>query len=186
MEKKKNNAVEKAEKAQTTNKKSQTKNKNKKDIRIESLESLLNKIFEKLAILTSLDDLDEINTELKNILREIENINDENERLSMLYDGHFAFVKTFQEFIHIYHDFNNDDVEQLFIIIFNCIKKIIDSKDNLLVQGRDGFIAETKRKTMPYCAKTKAINGQGLYKELQLKNTFNYLLSQLYTNLLLY
>ena len=95
-------------------------------------------------------------------------------------------MKTFQDFVNVYPDLNRKDVEQLFAIIFECIKEIVDNKDNLLVQGRNGFITETKKKSMAKCAKTKATNGQGLYKELQLKNTFDYLLSQLYTNLLLY
>ena len=128
----------------------------------------------------------EISDELKGILQEIEYINYENDRLSKLYDGHFAFVKTLQDFVNVYPDLNKKDIEQLSNIIFNSIKGIVDNKDNLLVQGRDGFVAETKRKTMPHCAKAKAVSGQGLYKELQLKNTFDYLLSQLYTNLLLY
>lgn len=161
-------------------------NKNKKDIRVENLDTLLNKIFKKLSMLTNLDDLDDISEELRNILQEIEDINNENDRLSKLYDGHFAFVKTFQDFVNVYPDLNRKDVEQLFAIIFECIKDIVDNKDNLLVQGRNGFITETKKKSMAKCAKTKASNGQGLYKELQLKNTFDYLLSQLYTNLLLY
>lgn len=161
-------------------------NKNKKDIRVENLDKLLNEILEKLSMLTNLDDLDDIDEELRKILKEIEAINAENERLSTLYDGHFAFVKTFQDFVNVYPDLNRKDVEQLFAIIFECIKEIVDNKDNLLVQGRNGFITETKKKSMSKCAKTKATNGQGLYKELQLKNTFDYLLSQLYTNLLLY
>ena len=161
-------------------------NKNKKDIRVENLDTLLNKIFEKLSMLTNIDELDDISEELRKILQEIEDINNENDRLSTLYDGHFAFVKTFQDFVNVYPDLNRKDVEQLFAIIFECIKEIVDNKDNLLVQGRNGFITETKKKSMAKCAKTKATNGQGLYKELQLKNTFDYLLSQLYTNLLLY
>lgn len=161
-------------------------NKNKKDIRVENLDKLLNEILEKLSMLTNLDDLDDIDEELRKILKEIEEINAENERLAKLYDGHFSFVKTFQEFVNVYPDLNRKDVEQLFAIIFECIKEIVDNKDNLLVQGRNGFITETKKKSMSKCAKTKATNGQGLYKELQLKNTFDYLLSQLYTNLLLY
>jgi SHS2 domain-containing protein len=43
------------------------KNKNHKDIRVENLDTLLNKIFEKLSMLTNIDDLDEINEELKKI-----------------------------------------------------------------------------------------------------------------------
>ena len=86
-------------------------NKNKKDIRVESLDVLLKKILEKLAIITNLEDLDEIGEELKDILKEIEDINKENEALSLLYDGHFSFVKSYQDTLTTYSDFNRKDVE---------------------------------------------------------------------------
>jgi type I restriction enzyme R subunit len=161
-------------------------NKNHKDIRIENLDILLNKIFEKLSMLTNLDELDEINKELKKIMEEIENINRENDRLASLYDGHFSFVKSFQDFENTYANFNRKDIEQLFLLIYNDIKDIIDNKDNLLIQGRENFVATTKKKVTLDCAKAKSENGSGLYKTLELKTTFNYLLEQLYTNLLLY
>lgn len=161
-------------------------NKNKKDIRVENLDVLLHEIFDKLSMLTSFDDLEDISEDLQKILFEIESINKENDRLSMLYDGQFSFVKTFQDFITTYPDLNKIDIEQLFAIIFSCINSIITNKDNLLMQGRDGFIQETKKKIMPSVIKAKAINGVRLYQELQLKNTFDYLLSELYTNLMLY
>lgn len=160
-------------------------NKNKKDIRVENLDSLLNKIFEKLAMLTNLDDLDDIDEELKKILKEIEEINTENERLAKLYNGHFSFVKTFQEFANTYTTFNHSDIEKAFAIIFEDIQDIIDNKDNLLVQGRDGFINDVKKKNTRKMSE-KSSTGSTLYKELQLKNNYEYLLSQLYTNLLLY
>lgn len=162
------------------------KNKNKKDIRVENLDVLLNKIFEKLSMITNLDELDDINEELKRISQEIEEINNENDRLSELYEGHFAFVKTFQDFVNVYPELNRKDIEQFFALVFDCIKTSIDNKDNLLVQGREGFNSYTKSKVMPSCIKAKTANGDGLYKALQLRNNFDYLLSQLYTNLLLY
>lgn len=160
-------------------------NKNKKDIRVENLDKLLNEILEKLSMLTNLDDLDDIDEELRKILKEIEEINAENERLAKLYDGHFSFVKTFQEFANTYTTFNHSDIEKAFAIIFENIQDIIDNKDNLLVQGRDGFINDVKKKTSRKMLE-KSSTGSTLYKELQLKNNYEYLLSQLYTNLLLY
>ena len=161
-------------------------NKNHKDIRIENLDILLSKIFEKLSILTNLDELDEINEELAKIMEEIERINNENERLSELYDGHFAFVKSFQDFENTYQDFNRKDIEQLFLIIYDNIKDIVDNTENLLIQGRENFVATTKQKVAIIALKTKTESGTGLYKALGLANTFTYLLEQLYTNLLLY
>lgn len=161
-------------------------NKNKKDIRIENLDTLLNKIFEKLSMVTNIDELEDISEELRKILQEIEDINNDNERLSQLYGGNFAFVKTFQDYVNAFPELNRKDVEQIFEIIYDCIKSFVHDKENLLVQGRDGFKAETKRKIMPRCVKAKAVSGNGLYKELQLKSTFDYLLGQLYTNLFIY
>ena len=137
-------------------------------------------------MITNLDELDDINEELKRISQEIEEINNENDRLSELYEGHFAFVKTFQDFVNVYPELNRKDIEQFFALVFDCIKTSIDNKDNLLVQGREGFNSYTKSKVMPSCIKAKTANGDGLYKALQLRNNFDYLLSQLYTNLLLY
>lgn len=161
-------------------------NKNKKDIRVENLDKLLNEILEKLAMLTNIDELDDIDEELKKILKEIEDINTENERLAKLYDGHFSFVKTFQEFANTYSSLNHSDIEKAFAIIFENTRDIIDNKDNLLVQGRNGFIHYVKNKTASKIMLKSSSTGSNLYKELQLKNNFDYLLSQLYTNLLLY
>ena len=122
---------------------------------------------------------------LRKILKEIEEINAENERLAKLYDGHFSFVKTFQEFANTYSNLNHSDIEKAFSIIFDNIESIVDNKDNLLVQGREGFINDVKKKTSRKMME-KSSTGNSLYKELQFKNNYEYLLSQLYTNLLLY
>lgn len=160
-------------------------NKNKKDIRVENLDKLLNEILNRLSMLTNIDELDDIDEELRKLLEEIENINKENDRLAEIYDGHFSFVKTYQEFNNTYTSFNHSDVEKVFSIVFEEIKDLIEDKENLLVQGREGFINATKKKTTKKMTE-KASSGKTLYQELQLKNTYNYLLSQLYTNLLLY
>ena len=76
-------------------------------------------------------------------------------------------------------------VEKVFSVVFEEIKDLIEDKENLLVQEREGFINATKKKTTRKMTE-KASSGKTLYQELQLKNTYNYLLSQLYTNLLLY
>lgn len=161
-------------------------NRNKKDIRIEQLDSLLNKIFEKLSILTNLDELDSINEELKKILKEISGINDENDRLSLLYGGNFSFVKTYQDFKGSHPDLNSTDIEKLLLIILKELGSVIDNKENLLAQGRNGFITETKKKVTAVVFSIKASDGTGLYKALNLKNNFDTLLSELYTDLLLY
>lgn len=161
-------------------------NKNRKDIRVETLDVLLNKIFDKLAMLTNIEELEDINSELQDVLDEINAINAENDRLAALYDGNFAFVKTYQDFILSYPGFNKRDVETLFEIVFNATKDIINDKDNLLVQGKNGFVDRTKQKAIDIISDVKAIDGGGLYKTLQLKDTFKGLLERLYSNLFIY
>ena len=161
-------------------------NKNRKDIRVETLDALLNKIFDKLAMMTNIEDLDDIDAELRDVLNEINAINAENDRLAALYDGNFAFVKTYQDFLLAYPDFNKKDVETLFEIVFNATKDIINDKDNLLVQGKSGFVDRTRQKAMDIIPDIKALGGKGLYKTLKLKTTFSGLLERLYSNLFIY
>lgn len=161
-------------------------NKNKKDIRVETLDKLLSEILEKLSMITKLEDLEVISDELNKILLEMKEINEENERLAEKYKGHFSFVKTYQDFATTHSNYNRKDIEEVIAIVFNSVVDIIDDKDNLLVQTRQGFRNETKKNTIKVLLKTNAISGLNLYKELELKDTYDYLLSNLYTNILNY
>ena len=84
-------------------------NKHKDDIRIVKLNDLLKEIFEKLEI-ADLNDLTNIDAELLKALEEIEEINRENERLAEVYNGNFAFVKTFHDYCGYYPDFDKKDI----------------------------------------------------------------------------
>lgn len=151
------------------------KNKNKDDIRIVYLNEALRKIFEKLDI-QDLDELDGLDEEMQAILLEAIEINKENERLAEIYDGNYALVRTYQDAMVKRPDLNNKEIEAAIKIIYGEIKDIIGI-ETLVVQGREGFIDETKKKVVKPLLKSK------LYKQLGLKNWIDSLLSELYTNL---
>lgn len=151
------------------------KNKNKDDIRIVYLNEALRKIFEKLDI-KDLDELDGLDEKMQAILLEAIEINKENERLAEIYDGNYALVRTYQDAMVKRPDLNNKEIEAAIKIIYGEIKDIIGI-ETLVVQGREGFIDETKKKVVKPLLKSK------LYKQLGLKNWIDLLLSELYTNL---
>lgn len=151
------------------------KNKNKKDIQMVSLDIALQELFAKMDI-NSIDDLSMLSEEMKNILKKAIVINEENDRLAAIYDGNFGVVKTYQDAVMNRPELNNKDIEQAVQIIYQEIKEGVDT-EILVVQGRSGFINETKKKVIGKLLKS------GLYKTLKLKNWIDTLLSELYTNL---
>lgn len=152
-----------------------SKNRNKGDIRIVSLDQMLKKLFASMNI-TDMDDLDGVNEELRKIIEEAIRINQENERLAAIYDGNFALVKTYQDAVMNRPELDNKDIEDAVRIIYSQINDILDA-DALAVQGRQGFIDETKKKV------TKMLLKAGYYKKLNLKEWLDNLLSEMYTNL---
>lgn len=151
------------------------KNKNKKDIQMVSLDIALQELFAKMDI-KSIDDLSMLSEEMKNILKKAIVINEENDRLAAIYDGNFGVVKTYQDAVMNRPELSNKDIEQAVQIIYQEIKEGVDT-EILVVQGRSGFINETKKKVIGKLLKS------GLYKTLKLKNWIDTLLSELYTNL---
>ena len=151
------------------------RNKNKSDLRIITLNEALKKLFNAMDI-TDISQLDDITVEMRKILEEAEQINRENDRLAAIFDDNFAMVKTYQDSMIKRPDLSNRDIEEAIKLIYSQIKDVI-GVDTLAVQGRAGFIDETKKKT------TKLLLKSGLYKELGLKNWIDSLLSDMYTNL---
>ena len=150
-------------------------NKNKKDIRIISLNDALKKLFDRMDI-KDLDELDGLTVEMRKLLEEAISINKENERLASIYDGNYAMVRTYQDTLVKRPDLSNKQVEEALKLIHGKIKDVIEV-DTLTVQGRTGFIDETKKKVVKLLLKT------GLYKALKLKDWLDNLLSEMYTNL---
>ena len=151
------------------------KNHNKDDIRIISLNEALRKIFTNMNI-QEVSELDVLTEEMKKILSEAEAINRENDRLAAIYGNNYAMVKTYQDILIKRPELSNKEVEKAIILIYDKIKDVIEL-ESLAVQGREGFVNETKKKV------TTELLKEGLYKSLSLKNWLNVLLSDMYTNL---
>ena len=151
------------------------KNKNKRDIKIQKLEDLLKKIFEKLQVF-EYDSIDELTDELREAYEEAKKINEENERLSATYGGSFAFVKTISDCV-VETNIDRSVIEKILAVIYDNIKDTIYD-DALIMQGKKGFIDSTKAKV------TKILLKEGLYKDV--KDNYDNILGILYINLLAY
>ena len=151
------------------------RNRNKNDLRMIQLNEALKKLFARMDI-KDFDELDGMTEKMKQILREAEAINRENNRLATIYDNNYAMVHTYQQTLVKRPELSNRDVEQALLIIYGQIKEVI-GLDTLAVQGREGFIDETKKKVIKLLLKS------GSYKELGLKDWIDLLLSDMYTNL---
>lgn len=151
------------------------KNKNKKDIKVQKLEDLLKKIFEKLQVF-EYSSIDELTDELKIAYEEAKKINEENERLSKTYGGSFGFVKTISDCV-VETSVDRSIIEKVLAIVYENIKDTIYD-DALVIQGKKGFVDTTKAKV------TKILFQEQLYKLV--KNSYDEILEILYVNLLLY
>ncbi|MCM1064989.1 MAG: hypothetical protein NC420_11085 [Eubacterium sp.] len=151
------------------------KNKNKGDVKIRKLDELLQKIFNDLSI-SDLNDLDSITDELLEALERARNINYENERLSTLYGGNYAFVKTYQDAIETY-SVDKSDIERTLVIIYGAIEDVLD-KEVVVIQGRKNFTDSVKVKA------TKILLKEKLYEKI--KGFYTQLLNDLYTNIQLF
>ncbi|MGD9678994.1 MAG: DEAD/DEAH box helicase family protein [Vulcanibacillus sp.] len=151
------------------------KNKNKKDIKVQKLEELLKKIFEKLQVFDYAT-IDELSDELRTALEESKRINDENERLSQAFGGSFAFVKTLSDTV-LETTIDRSDIESFLKIIYDNIKETIYD-DALILQGKKGFVDATKAKI------TVILIQEKLFKKI--KDSYDDILEMLYVDLLLY
>ncbi len=150
-------------------------NKNKDDIKVVKLDQLLQKIFNKLSI-SDLSDLDNITDELLEALRQARDINYENDRLSQIYGGNYAFVKTYQDAIEKYSA-DKSEIERMLVYIYDDIKDVIEA-DTLIVQGRKNFVDSIKHDV------TKLLLKDSIYAKV--KAFYDQILSELYMNLQLF
>ena len=152
------------------------KNKNKDDIKIRELDELLKKIFNELEIV-DLSDLDSVSDELLEALEKARNINYENDRLSKMYGGNYAFVKTYQDAVNIYNTVDKKEIERALVLIYESIKDVID-KDIVIVQGRKNFADSIKSKV------TKMLLKEKIYTHI--KSFYDAILNELYNNIQLF
>lgn len=148
------------------------KNKNRGQAEMIKLDELLQKIFEALDI----NNIEEINEQLKDILNQIRAINEENERLAARYDGNYSFVKTYQDAVEIHPDLDKDDIAAALDIIYKSVKEIQDT-NILVLQGREMFCSSVKKTVSAELLKS------GLYKKLGLKDWLGDLLGEVYSNM---
>ena len=148
------------------------KNKNKGDIKIRKLDELLQKIFSELSI----ENLDSATDELLEALERARNINYENERLSGIYGGNYAFVKTYQDAIETY-PVDKSDIERTLVMVYGFIQDTLD-KEIVTVQGRKNFVDSVMERA------TKPLLKEGPYRRI--KDYYEQLLNELYTNIQLF
>lgn len=152
------------------------KNKNKGDIKIRELDELLKKIFNKLDII-DLNDFDSISDELLEALEKARNINYENERLSKMYGGNYAFVKTYQDAVDTYTGADKKEIERALVLIYQSIEDVID-KEIVSVQGKKNFTDSIKSKV------TKVLLKERIYTHI--KGFYDQILNELYNNVQLF
>lgn len=148
------------------------KNRNHNQIAMVKLDEVLQRLFAMLDI----SNLDEINEELRAILEEARRINEENERLSARYDGNYAFVKTYTDATEVHPEYDSEDIAKVLDIVYDAVKEI-RSANILILQGRDNFISSVSRMTV-----TKLIRAK-LYGRLSLKDWYNDILAETYSNM---
>jgi len=151
---------------------------NKDDEEAIKLDAFLRKTFEKLQF-NSIDDLNQLADDVKIALLKAEKINEENDRLAKMFHGDFAYVKTYQDFLKNHNDFPKRDVLRFVRMLENAIQSI-SSVNNLVLIGRQNFIANVKKKT------SGKLLQKGLYSRLKLNELFDPVLSKLFVNLQLY
>ena len=151
------------------------RNKNHNQSEMIKLDELLKKIFEVLEI-ADLNDLSSINEELVAILKKMQEINEENEKLAARYDGNYAFVKTYTDAVEMYPDYSKEDIASVMDAVYAAVKDIKDS-NILVLQGRDNFTASIKKAT------TASLLKSGLYKKLNMKEWYTSLLNEIYANM---
>lgn len=148
------------------------RNRNHNQIEMVKLDEMLQKLFEMLDI----TNLDGINEELRAILEEARRINEENERISARYNGSYAFVKTYTDAVEVHPDYDKEDIASMLDIVFAAVQEI-QSANILILQGRDNFISSVSNKTITKLIKAK------LYGKLKLKEWYNTVLAETYSNL---
>lgn len=151
-------------------------NKNEEQMQLIKLDEFLRQIFERLDFAT-LQDLESISYDLNQVYDEMLEINEENDRLASIYDGKFAYVKTYQNFIEENPNYSLELAEKMFVLLNEEVDELLKANP-LLRKRRSNFIIGVKKIVTRKLLKAK------LFKELELTKNLDSVLNQLYTNLL--
>jgi type I restriction enzyme R subunit len=152
--------------------------KNTSDMKVVKLNEFLQSVFDKLAI-NDIDDLTNLDEEIQKAITDAERINLENKLLADVFGGNFAYVKTYQDVLKEYQTIDRGKVQQLLIIIRESVENI-SGVNNLVLIGKTNFLDNVKKKATPKLITTK------LYKDLNMKEWYDSLLSQIFVNLQIY
>ena len=148
------------------------RNRNHNQIEMINLDEVLKRLFEALDI----SNMAEINEELRKVLEQARQINEENERIAKRYNGSYAFVKTYTDAKEIHPDIDKEIVAKVVDVVFESVQEI-QSANMLILQGRDNFMANINRKT------TVKLIKSGLYDDANLDDWYDDLLSETYANM---
>ncbi|HMM00014.1 MAG TPA: type I restriction endonuclease [Bacilli bacterium] len=151
---------------------------NKDDERVIKLNELIRSAFDKMKVVNG-DNFEELDKEIKEAILEAKRINEENRELAKTFNGHFAYVKTYQDYKKDHPEIDEDLFIELLKVIDEAVIKI-NAINNLVLTGRHNFMANVKKET------SAALLKKGLYKELNLKDIFDDVLARVYVNLQLY
>lgn len=148
------------------------KNRNYNQIEMVKLDEVLKRLFSLLDI----NNISEINDELRKVLEEARRINEENERLSKRFNGSYSFVKTYTDAVEIHPELDKELIAKVLDVVFEAVQEI-KSANMLILQGRDNFKANINRKT------TVKLIKSGLYDDANLDDWYDELLSETYANM---
>ena len=126
--------------------------------------------------ISDLDNMDELTEELKEALKKAEEINERNEELSSVYDGNFAFVKTYQDMIED-TDVDKSIIQNVLRIVYDEISSIYNT-EIFLIQGKKNFVDTIKEKI------TIKLFQEGLFDKIS--DIYDAILNELYKNIQLY
>jgi type I restriction enzyme R subunit len=144
-------------------------NKNRSETKFKKLEDLLKDVFGRLSI----NNIEELTEDLRKATLEAKRINDENNRLSEIYGGHYSFVKTLSDSI-VNYNANLSDVEKLLLTVYDDLKNKLKG-DSITIQGKNNFVNSILKNITP------VLFNNGLYSKVKIY--LNDLLNDLYTNI---
>ena len=118
------------------------KNKDHEQLSMIKLDEILRRLFSSLDI----NNIANINDELKKLLDEAKKINEENAKIAKRYNGSLPFVKTYTTTIESHPDIDREIIAKIIDVVFEATKEI-KSANTLILQNREDFVSNINNKT---------------------------------------
>lgn len=150
------------------------KSKNINTNRMIKLDEALKKVLEKLKI-ADIDELKNIDEELSTIYSDLQNINEENEKLAKEFNGDYGYVKTLYDCIEEYPDIDKEALVKFLKITQKYVDKVIITNKQLY-RKRNLFIATIESKS------AEEMFDAGLFDEIDMEKMFGIILRKVYGN----